>query len=559
MSTIIDYLEKFSKTKPTVEWYFPDMDKTVNLAELKKIIGEYTSRFEQLELREQSIVGVALPNGLELVACLYACWQRNIVAVPLRTKSGKYHSYSNFIKGCHISCKFSMLVCADSFGSEDINEWKSLLGIPVLSISELNAIEPKPEVNICPPRLTDMAIIQFSSGSTGFPKGVVVTHGMAVNQLQHIFDHHGNNSVCETTASWTPINHDMGLFTGVLYPVFSGCNNVLASPDFYMRNPPRWFKLLSKYSVDITFTTNSALAVAMRSIKRLYNQEDVDLRKLHVYISAEKVSSITLTKARKALAPIGLSEERIHTAYGMAENSLGASVSKMGALKINSVVIDESGQVSFVEQGHPDSISLVSSGYPNARHIITVRDKDDNCLAPMQMGEFNIESDCLTSGYINQPDITEEKLANGRFRTGDLGFLSDDGELYFYSRKDDLVVYNGRNIVPEDIEETVESLDFVRASASVLLAIEHEKTGVMGLHVVVETAVIDSADEIFEKQMLISNAIAQTHDVVVAKVYLCAKGTIEKTSSGKKRRKVILSRLKEGLLDVYEGDSQLIA
>lgn len=561
MNTITDYLESLTAKEPAVDWFFPDTDTNISIVQLKDLVYQYASRFESLGLGSQSVVGFALPNSVELVACLYACWLRNIVAVPLRAKSGKYHAYGEFLIGCHRSCRFDLLVFNESTSEENIEDWKEQVGVDIKRIDTINAIDGSNPPTRILSKPSDLAIIQFSSGSTGFPKGVIVTHQMVINQLAHIHMSHGRNtSAVEkgSIASWAPINHDMGLFNGVLYPMYAGRNHLLATPEYYMRNPSRWFKLLSDRKVEMTFTTNSAIATASRSIKRLYKQDDVDLSCLHIYISAEKISAVVLRKARERMAPLGLSENAIHAAYGMAENSLAAAVSMRGGLKIHRFLISDLGEVSFTDENTPDSIELVSSGYPNARHTITIRDDNDESLPEMRIGEVNIESDCLTPGYINQPEITEEKLRDGRFRTGDLGF-THCGELFFYGRKDDLIVFNGRNIVPEDVEETVESLDFVRASSSAILAWENLKTGLMGLHLVVEGSAFDTPEEISEKHRVISQEVAKTHDLVINKIYTSAKGSIEKTSSGKKRRKIVKSRLLSGGLEIYESEESISA
>ncbi len=559
METIINRLENITKMAPDLEWFFPDTDKTIKVHQLKLLIDEYSTKFQLLGIKAQEVVGLTLPNSLELVAALYACWKNNYIAVPLRTKSGKYQVYLDFLIACHQSCNFKLMLCANDTSLEMRETWQQKTQTTIKTLDEFVALaadQKSPPINQLPDQHeNDLAIIQFSSGSTGFPKGVMVTHNMVMRQLEHIYSSHHKNygePLQNIVASWTPINHDMGLFTGVLYPIFSGSTHILASPEYYMQNPSRWFKLLAERKVELSFTTNSALAVGLRSVKRLYNQPDTDLSKLHMYISAEKISSIVLKKARELLAPLAMNSDRIHVAYGMAENSLGASVSRRGELSIQRVAILEDHRVIFADASNQNSFELVSSGYANPMHDITVRNVNDEVVDELILGEVNIESNCMTPGYMNMPEKTAEKFIDGRFRTGDLGFMWR-GELYFYSRKDDLIVYNGRNIVPEDIEETVESLDFVRASASALLAWESSITGTMILHLLVEGRETDSAETMEAKCKTIRLDVLEKHDVVLTKIYLCAKGTIEKTSSGKKRRKVLTERLKAGQLEIYTG------
>lgn len=529
----------------TAQWTFADTQQSYSIEALGTLVDKYAAKLATQGLQEQARVGLILNNSIELVGYLMACWRLNLVAVPLRTKSGKYVNYADFLAGCNQSCSFQLLLCDKAISAEDIALWRTATGLNIHSEPTFDppALPTPPRVVEATPQ--DMAIIQFSSGSTGFPKGVIVTHAMIINQLQHIEDSHTasrHGASVQSCASWTPIHHDMGLFTGVLFPMFRGCNHLLATPDYFMRNPARWFKLLSEHKVDLSFFTNSALVAALRTVKRLYDDETIDLSRLHIYISAEKISALVLRKVQERFAPLKLAAEHIHSAYGMAENSLGASASKLGTLKILAVNIGADGDVRLAADTDETRIELVSSGEANPRHQISVRDANDQPLADLKLGEINIESDCLTPGYLNMPEATLAKLKDGRLRTGDLGFMHEQ-ELYFYSRQDDLIVIGGKNIIPEDIEETIEGFDFVRASGSALLSIENTHTGLMELHLVLEGDANDTGSELARKQQTLTLAVLDAHDALLNRVHFCPKGSIEKTSSGKKRRRVIRQRL----------------
>ncbi|BAV75627.1 acyl-CoA synthetase (AMP-forming)/AMP-acid ligase II [Pseudomonas chlororaphis subsp. aurantiaca] len=526
-------------------WTFADTNRSYTIAEIGVFVDTCTAKLSSLGLQQQDRVGLVLNNSIELVGYLLACWRLNLVAVPLRTKSGKYLNYADFLASCDASCSFKLVLCDAAITPQDIELWRTRTGLEIYSEPDFN---PQSEQALPAPaeiRPDDMAIIQFSSGSTGFPKGIIVTHTMVMNQLRHIEHSHraSRHGVgLHNSASWTPIHHDLGLFTGVLLPLYSACNHLLATPEYFMRNPARWFKLLSEHQVDMSFITNSALVAALRTVKRLYGDEQMDLSRLHLYIAAEKISALVLRKVKERFAPVKLLTEHIHSAYGMAENSLGASCSKLGELKTLTVTIDSNGNVQLATSEDEGSIELVSSGQANARHSITVRDAADQPLPELKLGEINIESDCLTPGYLNMPQATQAKLGTGRLRTGDLGFFHEQ-ELYFYSRQDDLIVIGGRNIIPDDIEETVESFDFVRASGSALLSMENSATGLMELHLVLEGDANDSGSELAQKQKTLTLAVLDTHDALLSRVHFCPRGSIEKTSSGKKRRRVIRQRL----------------
>jgi acyl-CoA synthetase (AMP-forming)/AMP-acid ligase II len=544
MPTINDKF-KDAVTQNKALWTFCDSNRTYPIAELDSQVAVCAAKLSALQLAPQSRVGLVLNNSIELVTYLLACWRLNLVAVPLRTKSGKYLNYAEFLAGCDRSCGFSLVVCDASIAAEDIAAWRSHTGLAIHSEPGFNPQGAPGQPLPAQAQPADMAIIQFSSGSTGFPKGVIVTHEMVINQLRHIERAHTasrDGVALRNCASWTPIHHDMGLFTGVLLPIYSACNHLLATPDYFMRNPARWFRQLSEHQVDLSFITNSALVAALRTVKRLYGDEQVDLSRLHLYISAEKISAQVLNKVKERFAPLKLLAEHIHSAYGMAENSLGASCSKRGELNTLAVTIGADGDVHVTTAGAEGSVELVSAGYANLHHRITVHDADDQPLPALKLGEIHIESDCLTPGYLNMPEATQAKLANGRLRTGDLGFFHEQ-ELYFYSRQDDLIVIGGRNIVPDDIEETVEDFEFVRASGSALLAMENTQSGLMELHLVLEGDANASSEARAEMQKALTLAVLDTHDALLNRVHFCPRGSVEKTSSGKKRRRVIRQRL----------------
>lgn len=552
MKSIVDYL--LNQDKNTI-WRFPAEELMVSSQELKFQALRYARNLKAMGIQPGDRIGFILENSYDYVCLLYACWIINSVAVPLRSRSGRYHSYQSYIDKCESVCQFCAVVCEDeSLFHELKNQPKFDKNITTLDRLRKDSYTAERSGNqalsITTTSITedDIAIIQFSSGSTGDPKGVVVTHGMMMSQLQNIQDNHqrSRGEKVASSASWLPINHDMGLFIGVLSPIFSACDNLLAPPSHYMKNPPAWFALLAQYRVDFSFTTNSVLASTLGMLKRLRRQAQNDLSVLHIYIAAEKVSPTIVRKTFDTLKEFNLSEEQLHIGYGMAENALGATYTTGGPIKTGWFILGTSnGQINKVmlsHKDHPHAFELVSIGVPNDHHRITLRDKNDQILPELVLGEISIESPCVSPAYFNNPLLTEAKLGGHRLRTGDLGFKYK-GEFYFYSRKDDLIITGGRNIVPDDVEAIAEELSFVRPGSTALLAYENSERGLMELHLLVEGDARLSADKVKERCAEIRQHILDNNDLLIKSISLCEKGTIEKTSSGKKRRKVILQRL----------------
>ncbi|MGD8559661.1 MAG: AMP-binding protein [Gammaproteobacteria bacterium] len=551
MDNIITCLERHGKNSNAL-WRFPAENLERRLGELNAVSARYAMVLHKLGVAKGERVGLLLNNCSDYVGLLLAIWRLNAIAVPLRPKGSKQTRYEQHILYCDDVCDFKVVIYGEQSSEGIFRYWhnnKEKTAVPLSYFQDITATPINDAIyNYRRIEGNDIAVLQFSSGSTGNPKGVIVTHGMMMAQLQNIlYNHIGSRRgwPIESLASWMPVNHDMGLFIGVLTPVYTGCDNILAPPAYYMRNPARWFQLLSDYRVDMTFTTNSVLASTLSMLRRLHKRDDIDLSTLHLYIGAEKVSPVIVRRCYETLAPLKLKNEHVHIGYGMAENALGAACTRTDIITRKRFTFTGPQQLQEVEARNSNTIELVALGTPDRFHDITIRDEQDNVLPELVLGEINIESPCVTPGYYNNPNITADKLCEGRLRTGDLGFYCQ-GELYFYARKDDMIVTAGRNIIPDDIETLVEELPFVRPTASCLIGMENRETGTAEINLLVEVRENADNDELRDYRNKIQAHVYENLDVMINRILFCVKGTVEKTSSGKKRRKVVQQRVAEG-------------
>lgn len=524
-------------------WRFPAEAKQQHLTEIIQEAECFAAFLMSKGVEQQDRIGFVMNNSATYIKLMLATWMLNAVVVPLRPQGGKYVKYDDYLSGIDSICDLKILFHDPEVPAEAMADWSEKSSKPVLSTNELKFVKESSRTfaNVSPEK-NDLAVLQFTSGSTGMPKGVMVTHKMVIEQLEQL---HGNHfysrqgKIVESAGSWLPLNHDMGLFIGFLLPIYDGCDNILSPTSYYMRNPARWFSLMSEYQVDLNFTTNSVLFSSLKSIKRLRGKS-IDLSRLHIYVAAEKVHPNILRQAQELLAELGMPAESFHIGYGMAENALGCTRTPHGLIKTLSVVITEE-NVRLAKENDKERVELVSVGIPNVNHIITIRNENDEILPDLTLGEINIVSDCVTPGYYNNPEATEKCVKGGRLRTGDLGF-SYGGEFYFYSRQDDMLITNGRNIVPDDIEIAAEEVEGVGVGRTCLIGLENDDTGVLELTLLVEEKQSISNEMLAEKKMNIQSFVYQSCDVLMAKIVFCERGTIEKTSSGKKRRKVIRQR-----------------
>ena len=476
------------------------------------------------------------------------------MAVPLKTQGGKFQRLDAAIQRCHAVCDFSLLILDDEIRLPEIQQAGQIKTLYISALHNRKSAISIPEPCVLQP--DDMALIQFSSGSTGHPKGVIVTHGMMMAQLKNLeiqatrplADH---RVTCY--ASWAPINHDMGLFMGVLSPVYHGAHNILVPPAYYVRNPMRWFELMAKHQVQVAMFTNSVLAKSLPVLGRKLAQQALDLSQCHLYLGAEKVSARVVEAAYQVLGPYFGGEKNLYIGYGMAENGLGVTTTFPGKLTMIQAQIAADGEVTVLTPGSTQGNTFVAVGYPYPHNEVTINDAQGSRLPERVLGEIYIQSNSLTPGYFNNKAQTERVLSNGCFKSGDLGFFHD-GQLYFHSRKDDLIILGGQNIVPDDIEQVVEELAFIRPSSTTLFATEAEQNGLQQLYLLVESNHTLSAEVARSRKNAIINHVFVELGVMLNGVYLCTKGTIEKTSSGKKRRKVIKQRFMDNQVQLVSAD-----
>lgn len=540
-------------------WRFPEEKKELPLSELYRQAIKYTRTFAALGVRSGDRVGFMLNNCSDYVAFMLAIWKIGAVAVPLRPQAGLQFDIHAYLSKIELNCRFALIIFNDDASDDLMTAWTALSGkqgrrraefvAKELRSAQFHAFDPKPE---------DMAVIQYSSGSTGEPKGVIVTHGILMEQVRQIDTEYRigcNEAGIASSGSWLPFNHDMGLFIGILYPLFSWCDNILASPRYYMFKPKRWFTLQAEYRVELNFTTNLAMANSIRSLSQL-DPGTLDLSRFYLYLAAEKVSPVILKKLYDILKVFHMPEDHFKVGYGMSENALGITSTKRGSIKTACIRVGEDSSVCTANREEVDALDVVSVGGPHIGTTITVRDDAGRVLPEMMLGEICIAGPCVTPGYYRNREATDAAFVNGMFKTRDLGFFLNE-ELYFYSRKDDMLVIGGRNISPEDIEDCAEELEHIASGGTVLIDTENATSGKNALALLVEVDHGHGTMDLVDRQRMIQAEIFRKKGVLIHKVDFCGKNSIEKTTSGKKRRKAIRERYLKGELKIHAAPAPL--
>ncbi|MBF2003216.1 MAG: AMP-binding protein [Synechococcales cyanobacterium M58_A2018_015] len=420
-----------------------------------------------------------------------------------------------------------------------------------------------------------LAFLQYTSGSTGQPKGVQISHGNLLHNSALIHQRFGH-SPASRGVIWLPPYHDMGLIGGILQPLYGGFPVVLMSPVAFLQKPIRWLQTISRYQG----TTSGAPTFAyQRCLEKVSAQQraELDLSCWDVaFVGAEPIRADTLRQFAAAFAPCGFRPEAFYPCYGLAEATLfvaGAAKGKgakpialsKAALQQHRVEIfpsQDSAPESPSESATPDPASvqtMISSGRLDL-DVIIVDPETRRLCAPEEIGEIWLAGDSVAQGYWQQPELTRQtfqaRLSNplsdppkAYLRTGDLGFLHQD-ELYITGRLKDIIIIRGQNHYPQDIEQTSEQSypDLVGGTAAAF-SIERDQTEQLVLvqEVARERWRSINADTAIEA---IRAALSQHHQLQADAVVLVKPGSIPKTSSGKVQRHICREKFCDGNLDV---------
>jgi acyl-CoA synthetase (AMP-forming)/AMP-acid ligase II/acyl carrier protein len=412
-----------------------------------------------------------------------------------------------------------------------------------------------------PPELTPdtLAFIQYTSGSTAAPKGVLLTHGNLLHNSAIIQRAFGSTQE-SVGVSWLPLYHDMGLIGCVLQPVYAGFPIVLLPPEAFLQKPVRWLQALSRYRGTHSGAPNFAFDLCMRKVSA-EQLKSLDLGAWrYAFNAAEPVRADTLERFTRHFAPCGLRPDALRPLYGLAEATLMVTGGFPGTRRTVRTVDGaalESWWVVQLPEGTPGSRRLVGLGRPWLEQQVVIVDPVTRTrCASDRVGEIWLSGPSVAQGYWNRPEETDHTFRALRadtgegpyLRTGDLGFLQD-GELFFAGRIKDLVIIRGRNHYPQDLERTIEeSHPALRPGCGAAFAIDSGQEE--RLVVVQEVHARYEGTRFEELAHAARQAVTASHGIHLDTLVLVRQGSIAKTSSGKIQRSACRQDFLSNALDV---------
>ena len=385
----------------------------------------------------------------------------------------------------------------------------------------------------------DTALLQYTSGSTGDPKGVELTQANVLANIR------AAAAGCELTTrdvmvSWLPLYHDMGLIGGWLMNFYFGNPTVLMSPVSFLSRPQRWLEALARYRGTISVAPNFAFDLCVRRVPP-EAVAALDLSRARALLNgSEPILPATLDRFAEHLAPAGLRKEALFCAYGLAENMVAVTFPPvLRAPRVDTVdrrVFERDGAAQPVpEDSKAEALHFVGCGRAVPLHEIRVVDDSGEPLPDRRQGRLHFRGPSAFKGYYRNPEATARvKLADGWVDTGDLAYLVD-GEVFITGRVKDLIIKGGRNYYPHEIEAAAGAVTGVRQGCVAAFALRDEAAGTESIVVVAETKE-RGKDERETLRRAIGEAIAAAVGVPPDRVELAVPGAVPKTSSGKIRR-----------------------
>jgi fatty acid CoA ligase FadD28 len=544
--TYVDY-DRDSKGVPLTLSWSQLYRRVVNLGEQIKLRGSTGDR-----------AFILAPQGLDYIVSFLGALQAGLVAVPLSVPNGRAHHERmiSVLADASPSVVLTTSAVIDhvsaSLQPHQRQVAPSIIEVDLLDL-DLRQRAAGPRVRASANNQADLIYLQYTSGSTRTPAGVMVSNKNVFANFEQMmadyFAHQGGIPPANVTVvSWLPLYHDMGLVLGIMMPILSGVPAVLTSPTGFLRRPARWMQLLGRHGCTISAGPNFAYELAASRTSD-DDMAGLDLGGVHTILNgAERVRPATLKRFAERFAPFNFDPRALRPSYGMAEATVYIATCQANEPpRVTLFDADKlpAGQANRCET--ENATALVSYGTPKSM-LVRIVDPDTcrECLDGT-VGEIWVHGDNVAAGYWQKPEESQRtfgaKIADPShgipespwLRTGDSGFFSD-GELFIIGRIKDLLIVYGRNHSPEDIEATIREITEGRSAAiaipdkgveTLVTIIELKKRGDSGEQ---------AADRLRRVKREVMSAISKSHGLSVADLVLVPPGSIPMTTSVKIRR-----------------------
>ena len=503
-------------------------------------------------LRRRGLAGrralMIYPSGLEFVSAFFGCLYAGVVAVPVEVPRRnrpmpRLAAIAADAAPSAVLTARSLLADADCWAAEA----PALRGLPVLATDAEGRDAPGEPAG---PRPDDLAFLQYTSGSTATPKGVMISHRNLMANADRVRDCFGSVEG-DRGVFWLPLHHDMGLIGGVLQTIACGGTSTLMSPVAFLQRPRLWLETIAQVGATISGGPDFAYDLCARKIPA-DQRAGLDLSRWAVaFTGAEPVRAETLDRFAEAFADCGFRREAFLPCYGLAESTLLVSgLRPPGGPVVVSASAEglASGRLEEARPGEEGRRLVASGGIPGGVEVAVVDPSTRERLPEGRVGEVWVRGESVAEGYWGRPEETAETFGattaegDGPYmRSGDLGVLGVDGSLFVTGRRKDLIIVRGRNVYPQDVEwSATAGHPALRPGGAAAFAVEVD--GAERVVVVAELERVGRAAPAAEVIDAIRRSASEAHELDLFAVRLLRPAALPRTSSGKVRRGVCRER-----------------
>lgn len=551
MRTIADAIVEFAANYPEHTHTYMDsagVETVYTMPEVDRRTARIAAGLQERGIQKGDRIGLVLIDPEEFILTFLAAVRVGIVAVPLYPPMSMADLDAYIEKLTRIAQNAE---CKLIVASERVHKvlWQVVSQVPSLkTLVEMKDLLASTATTHFPVLAADeIAFLQYTSGSTSDPKGVIVTHGSLSANCEAISTHGLKTTPADTTVSWLPLYHDMGLIGFVIAPLMANLSAVYIPTIRFLKRPNLWMETIHRHRGSITFCPPFALALAARRAK----PEDLarwDLSSLRIVgVGAEPIQPVGARQFTELFSThCNMPSYAVLPSYGMAEATLGISLKSvyepMRTIHLDFDRFQADKTVVQCEPGIPGSAEHVSCGITFPLHEIGIFDEAGKRLPDGVEGEIHFRGPSVAAGYFKNEEATKESFhADGWLATGDLGYLLEE-EIFVSGRLKDLIIINGRNIHPQAIEWPIYAVEGVRAGNVVAFS----KRGATTEEVVV--CVETSPEPVEDIVQRIKDVVIREFGIPVADVVILSAGQLPKTSSGKLQRRLTRQMYQQGTL-----------
>ncbi|MFV0317761.1 MAG: fatty acyl-AMP ligase [Microthrixaceae bacterium] len=533
--SLIDRIENVAEfSGRTITFISGDSHETVSWADLHLQARAAAAGLQARGVRPGDHVALLGPTTRNLITAIQAVWitGATLVTMPLPMRMGALEQFIAQTRD-RIHGSDSSLVLVDP---ELLAFVEPIEGDPpFLSLEELCSPQGPSSDDYKRPKSdpSSLAVLQFTSGSTSQPKGVMLPHSNICANLDAAWDA-AEVTEGDRIVSWLPLYHDMGLIGLLTIPMTLGTDLIQGAPQDFLARPIRWMRWISDFGGTATAGPNFAYALAARTLRRC--EDDLDLSNVRVLLNgAEPVDPDTFRRFFEAGERFGLSPTAAFPAFGMAEVCIAGCFPAPGKglrtdwVDKRALELDHRAEPVDAEAEGAVELAILGGPVPGMEMRIVDTNTGEE-LPDRRVGELQLRGPSVTTGYYKREDATEELLGGGWLRTGDLSYTVG-GELVVCGRSKDVIIVGGRNVYPQDIEKVVGELDGVRTGNVIAFGVEG-RHGAQNIVVVAES----KGGDLSQIRRDVANAVTQAEGIPPKTVVLVEPGSVPKTSSGKLQR-----------------------